>query len=275
MTKRRRKELAAAKSAEVNAPKPDESPVIPQDSKLKTPLEIDCRYRLTEKQQTILEVSTDKRAKVVMIDGYWGTGKSALAVLAALELMNQKKLSGIVYLRNPLEASATAKVGTLPGSLEERMETYNSIVYDKLREFLSKPDIDRLKHEGRIECLPVGLIQGKTFACKAVILDEAGGTSWDDLMLVISRMGEHSKLFIIGDSAFQLTIGAKSGFRRFFETFCDQESMDNGVFTFELKEQSDIMRSGLVRFVMQKTGVIKGPAQTAAEAREEPMFPPV
>lgn len=214
-------------------------------------------------------MARNKQSKVIMIDGYWGTGKNLMATLASLQLINDKRFSGLVYIRNPLEATNTAKVGTLPGSLEERMESYNSILYDKLSELLPKSDVDMLKKDGRIECYPVGLIQGKTFTCKAVIVDEAASLSWDDLMLVISRMGEHSKLFIIGDSTFQLAIGAKSGFKRFFDTFCDDDSREHGVFCFELKERDDIRRSGLLRFIMEKTGIIP---PTIGHVAEEPMF---
>ncbi len=234
----------------------DSSPYVYQDSKIRHPLNINCRYQLTLRQLAILEAATMKSSRVIMIDGYWGTGKNLVATLAALQLVNDKKISGIVYLRNPLEASTTAKVGTLPGTLEDRMETYNSIFYDKLNELLPKGDIDTLKKEGRIECLPVGLIQGKTFSCKAVIVDEAASLSYEDLMLVISRMGEYSKLFIIGDSTFQLAMGTRSGFRRFFNIFNDAESVEHGIRVFELKNQEDILRSGLLRFVMEKTGVI-------------------
>lgn len=267
--KNRGKKTAPDKNGD-NSESLDNSPYIYQDEKLKRPLDVRCRYKLTERQIAIIETAIDKFSQVIMIDGYWGTGKSMLAVLASLQLMNEKKLTGITYLRNPLEASNTAKVGTLPGTLDERMETYNAILFDKLNEFLPKCDVDLLKKEERLECLPVGLIQGKTFSCKAVIVDEATSLSYDDMMLVISRMGEHSKLFIVGDSTFQLSIGNRSGFRQFFDIFNDEESRENGVFCFELKEKDDIRRSGLVRFVMEKTGVIK----RFDAPKDEPMFPP-
>jgi phosphate starvation-inducible protein PhoH len=263
MSKKHARELARNGNVNENVgggseqKKKDNSPYVHQEDKLKRPLQIECKYPLTEKQKLIIETAMDKTSQMIMIDGYWGTGKSLLAVLAALQLMNQKKVSGIVFIRSPLEASATAKVGTLPGSLEERMECYNAILYDKLSELLPKPDIDLLKKEHRLECYPVGLIQGKTFSAKAVILDEAASCSYDDIMLVASRMGEHGKLLIIGDSSFQLSIGSRSGFKRFYDQFDDQESMENGVFTFPLKEKADIRRSGLLRFIMEKTGALR------------------
>lgn len=274
MTKRKRRALALAEaaSAEIGGEsKKDTSPFVYQESKLKTPVAIRQRYTLNEKQSVILETAMDKGTKIVMIDGLWGTSKSYLSVLASLQLMNEKRISGLVYLRNPLEATSTAKVGTLPGSLEERMESYNAILFDKLGELIPKPDIDRLKKEGRIECHPVGLIQGKTFSCKAVIVDEAASLSYDDLMLVVSRLGERSILFIVGDSTHQLTIGAKSGFRRFFETFLDDESMEHGVYTFELRDKDDIVRSGILRWIMEKTGAVKYAQDALADT---PMFEP-
>lgn len=275
MTKRKRRALALAEaaSAEVGGEevKRDTSPFVYQESKLKTPVAIRQRYTLNEKQAVIMEAAMDKGTKIVMIDGLWGTSKSYLSVLASLQLMNEKRVSGIVYLRNPLEATSTAKVGTLPGTLEERMESYNAILFDKLAELIPKPDIDRLNKEERIECHPIGLIQGKTFSCKAVIVDEAASLSHDDLMLVVSRLGERSVLFIVGDSTHQLTIGAKSGFRRFFETFLDEDSMDHGVYTFELRDRDDIVRSGILRWIMEKTGAVKY-AQDASAG--DPMFEP-
>ena len=262
MSKKHRLNKRADETSVTNAvDKKDKSNWVYQDSVLKTPVDIRCRYRLTERQNAILEVAADKGTKVVMIDGYWGTSKSMLSVLASLKLMNEKKLSGIVYIRNLIESTSSGKVGLLPGSLEERTAPYNAILFDKLSELIPKADVDRLKKEERIECIPVSFLQGKTFNRKAIIIDEAASMSYEDLLLAISRVGEHCKVFIIGDSTFQLTIGAKSGFRRFFDHFNDMESKEHGVYVFELKEQEDILRSGLLRWVMTKVGVIPRKAE--------------
>lgn len=253
--------------------KKDESPYVFQREKLKNPVKIKYRYKDTEKLSLIRECAKQKFCKMLMIDGFWGTGKTHCAVQASLELLNDKVIDGLVYLRNPLEATSSAKLGMLPGTIEEKMAPYNAILFDKLSEFLDKPDVDLLVKEGRVECHPVSLIQGKTFTCKAVIIDEAASMSHDDLMLAVSRIGERCKVFIIGDSTFQLTIGAKSGFKKFFDTFDDDESRDNGVFAFELKEEKDILRSGLLRFIMKKTGFLKTINPESRDQPREPMFP--
>ena len=217
-------------------------------------------------------IMVENSSHLYVTDDFILTHNTTVSVGVALELLNQKAVDGIIYIRNPLEATSSAKIGTLPGTLAEKMAPYNAILHDKLSEFLDKPDADRLIAESRIEFFPVGLIQGKTFSCKAIIIDEAASMSHDDLLLAVSRVGERCKVFVIGDSTFQLTLGQKSGFKRFFDAFNDEESMENGVFTFELKEEKDILRSGLLRFIMKKCGVLK---TLNEDTSSEPMFPEV
>lgn len=255
MSKKRRS-VDNGKDKDLVAPQKDNSIWVCQKEKLRDPVNIKLHYQLTPRQSVILETAMDKSSKAIFIDGYWGVGKSELCVLAGLKLLNDKKIDGIVYIRNSLESTSSGKVGLLAGGIEDKMAPYNAILFDKLNNLLSKPDVDRLKKEERLECIPVSFLQGKTFTCKAVIIDEASSLTFDDLMLAISRIGERCKVFIIGDSTFQLTLGHRSGFKKFFDFFNDMESKENGVFAFELKSSSDILRSGLIRFVMKKTGII-------------------
>jgi len=235
----------------------DSSPRVFQKDKMSWALNIRERDDLTERQRVILEAALDKNARCVFIDGFWGTSKSYLAVLASLKLLNTGRVSDIVFVRNPLEASTTGKVGLLPGTLDEKMVPYNAIFFDKLDEFLPRPEVERLKKEGRISCLPLSFCQGLSWNCKAIIVDEAACMTWEDLMLLISRCGEFTRIFFLGDSENQNLLGSRSGFARICKTFDDVESKENGVFAFELREQSDIVRSGFLRFVMRKCGIVK------------------
>ena len=146
MSKKRPAKKASQVVKPVGAEPKDNSPFVFQYEKLKSPVNIRQRYALSPKQAVIMEVAADKQSKVIMIDGYWGTGKSSMAVLAGLQSLNDKKTDGIIYIRNSLEATSSGKVGLLPGSLEDRMAPYNAILYDKLNEFLPKSDVDRLKN---------------------------------------------------------------------------------------------------------------------------------
>lgn len=237
----------------------DSSPNIPQKTKIDFELKIKERSDFTEKQKNILSIAASKNTKCVFIDGLYGTSKSYLAVLSSLRLLNEKKVDEIIFIRNPVESSTTGKIGFIPGTSEEKMAPYNAILYDKLEEMLSEPDVQRLKKENRISCHPVGFVRGRSWNCKAVIVDEASSMTWDDLFLILTRCGEFTRIFFIGDSVNQNDIGVKSGFRKMFNLFNDQESRDFGIHSFELREYSDIVRSGLLRFVMEKAGLIKNP----------------
>lgn len=214
------------------------------------------KFQLTEKQKYIFDLATqDKNFKAGMIDALWGTGKSFLTTLIALNLLYQNKVNKIIFLRKPAECSLS--IGFTPGSIEEKMAPYNRVFFDKLEELIPKSEIIKLQKEGKIECLPIGFIQGLSWTRTAIIVDESSALSFDEILLILSRVAEYSKIFLIGDSVNQNFVGNKSGFRDMFNLLSDNESKDNGIHTFEMQQESDIVRSGFVRFLMRKTGKIK------------------
>lgn len=237
--------------------KKDVSPKVAQKDKIKEKLSIKERFILTEKQQNILNTALENKTKCLYVDGIWGSGKTYVCVLAALKLLNDKKIDSIIYIRNPVEASTTGKIGYLKGEILQKMEPYNAVFYDKLSELLSETDITKLKNENRIECIPLGFVRGRSWNCKAIIVDEASSMTWDDILLLMSRCGEFTRIFFLGDSLNSNDIGSKSGFGRMINLFNDLESKDNGVYVFELKDSVDIVRSQFLRFVMFKTNILK------------------
>lgn len=247
----------------------DHSLHVHQREKIPFTLEIRERTDFTERQKVILEAMMHKDTRCVMIDGIWGTGKSLLATLAALKLLNTGRAKSILYVRSPVEASVHSRVGFLSGDLNEKMAPYTAVLQEKLDEILPKADIDRLIKDERIQCIPTGFLQGRSYNCAAIIVDEAASMSWEDLMLIISRCGQFTRIFFLGDTVNQVYLSDKSGYRRFIDAFNDMESKENGVYTFELREAHDIVRSPFLRFVMRKVGVIREPVSRPAD----PMFP--
>lgn len=235
----------------------DTSQFVHQASKVNFDLKIRERTDLTEKQIDIIKTMVAKDTKCVFVDGLWGTSKTFCAVLSGLKLLKNQKSTGIIYIRNPVESSSTGKTGFLPGGIDEKMAPYNAVLQEKLEEFLSKDQVDLLINTQLVECIPLGFIRGRSWNCKTIIVDEASSMTYDDLFLILSRCGEFTKIFLIGDSEHQNDIGTKSGFKRMIDQFNDEESRENGVFSFELKSVSDIVRSGFVRFVMTKLGKLK------------------
>jgi len=239
------------------ASKLDQSVHIEQRDKIKDQFRIKEKFVLTEKQKAILQTGLSKETKCVLIDGIYGSSKTYLAVLMALKLVKDKKCDQVIYIRNPVESSTTGKIGFLKGDNNEKMAPYNEVFYAKIAELLEKGDADRLTKEERLVCIPLGFTRGLSWNCKAIIIDEASSMSFDDLILLLSRCGEFTKIFVVGDSINQNDIGSKAGFRKMFDLLSDEDSKSNGVFTFELRDASDIVRSGFLRFLMRKTGKIK------------------
>ncbi len=254
-----------------NEQKKDKSPLVHQREKLKYVLNIRERDDLTERQKVILETMLEKDTRCVFIDGIYGSAKTFTAVLASLKLLNAGKVDQILYIRNPVESSSVGHLGFTPGSIDEKFSVYTVPLVEKLEEMLPANEITALLKEKRVECIPLGYVRGRNWNCKAVIVDEASSMSYSDLVLLLTRCGMFCRIFLIGDSANQNDIGAKAGFRQIFDQFNDNEAQENGIFAFELRQATDILRSPFVRFLMTRIGVTKN---SVPVARGEPMFPP-
>lgn len=228
--------------------KQDKSPVVHQRGKIDHYLRILDR-ELTEKQKKFIELATDKKVKMLLVSGPAGSTKTYLSVLAALLLMNEKKVSDLLYVRSVVE-SADAKMGTLPGEADDKLSPYKRPLIDKLDELLPKEDIQFLIKDNRIEGLPVGYLRGLNWNAKAVIGDEMQNCTKKELITMMTRAGEFSKIFLCGDPQ-QSDIGPRSGFRDIFNLFNDNDSKEHGIYTFEFTED-DILRSALVKFIVKK-----------------------
>ena len=226
----------------------DTSPIIPQRNKIKNQLSIHQR-NLNDKQKQFLELATDKTTKIVFVSGPAGTSKTYMAVYAALTLLNQRRVSDLLYIRSAVESSET-KLGFLPGEADDKMAPYLAPLMDKLIELLPKGDIDTLQKEQRISSIPVGFLRGLNWNAKVIISDEAQNMTFKELLTLITRTGEFSKVFILGDAE-QSDINGKSGFLKMISYFDDEESKANGIQVFRFTDD-DIVRSGLVQFIVKK-----------------------
>ena len=250
-------EANAANATNSQSASKDTSPKVYQREKIAWELQIRERFELTEKQKVIMETILHKDTRCVFIDGTWGTSKTYVSVLGALKLLNLGKCKEIKYLRNPIEASKSAKIGLLPGGLDEKMTYYTAPFYDKLKELLPKGDIDKLTEDERLECNAIGFIRGASWNATVVIVDECAGLDRDDFLLTLSRCGPYTRIIFAGDSAMQNDLGTKSGFKDMFDLFNDDDSRANGIHTFELRDEEDIVRSDFIKYVMKKAGIIR------------------
>ena len=228
----------------------DTSPRVHQREKIKFNL---CLRGLewTPKQKDFIELATHKDTRIIFLSGPAGTSKTALAVFSALELLNNKKSSEIVYVRTIVE-SASLSLGSLPGDVNLKLLPFSSPLMDKLDEFLPTGDINRLVADERIKPIPVNYLRGASYNANTVILDEAQNFNFSELVTSLTRIGKFSKFFILGDPMqSDLKNKESTGFKPMFDIFNNEESRKEGIFCFEFGKE-DIMRSEILKFVVNK-----------------------
>ncbi len=232
--------------------KVDTSVRVEQREKIKETLNI-RPFNWTEKQKQFIEIALKKENKIIFCRGVAGTSKTLLSVYCSLVLLNEKRIGEVVMTRNPIESSAHS-IGFLPGSGVEKTLPYFQPIYDKLNELLAKNDILKLIKEERFKAVPLGFLRGLSIRNSSVICEESQNLTVQDLLLVMSRLGKYSKLFIIGDT--QQSDIKHSGFSRVFDVFNNDEAKAKGIVTFEF-DKSDIMRNEILSYIIEKFEGIK------------------
>lgn len=232
--------------------KADTSIRVEQREKIKEILDI-RPFPWTEKQKQFIELALKKENKIIFCKGVAGTSKTILSVYCSLLLLNEKRIGEIFMVRNPIESSSHS-IGFLPGTGVEKTLPYFQPIYDKLNELLSKNDISKLIKEERFKGIPLGFMRGLSIRNSSIICEESQNLTVQDLLLVMSRLGKYSKLFIIGDT--QQSDIKHSGFSRVFDVFNNDESREKGIVTFEF-DKSDIMRNEILSYIIEKFENIK------------------
>ena len=227
----------------------DSSPKVAQRDKIEYELKIRERDDLTEKQKAFLELVLDGKTQLVLVDAPAGTGKTYLAILAALRALNSKRIGQIIYARTIIE-SASKSIGSLPGFLEEKLNPFLMPLQDKLDELLGKQDVDKLFKDERVKGIPINFLRGANFNATFLVLDESQNATLGELSTVITRQGKYSKFILCGDSR-QSDLNGKSGFKELFDVFNTEECQNNGIYCVQFTSD-DIVRSGIVKFIVEK-----------------------
>jgi phosphate starvation-inducible PhoH-like protein len=174
-----------------------------------------------------------------------GTGKTYLAMYQALCHLWNKKDTGInrIVLTRPV-VEAGEKLGFLPGVLEEKMDPYMRPLYDAMNDIVGIEAAKDKISKGTIEIAPVAYMRGRTFHNCFVILDEAQNCTYEQIKMVLTRLGDNVKLVISGDSS-QSDLNGKSGLAKIVERL--EETEDIGVTVFK---SQDVARSKIVKDVL-------------------------
>jgi phosphate starvation-inducible protein PhoH and related proteins len=126
-----------------------------------------------------------------------GTGKTYLAVAAAVSAMLKNQVQRMVLTRPAVEAGEA--LGFLPGDLREKLLPYLRPLYDALYDMMDREDVARLMEKGVIEVAPLAYMRGRTLSNAFIILDEAQNTTNEQMMMFLTRLGDGSKMVVTGD----------------------------------------------------------------------------
>ena len=127
-----------------------------------------------------------------------GTGKTYLAVAAAVRAFKAKEISRIILTRPAVEAGET--LGFLPGDLQQKIDPYLRPLYDALFDMFGAETFSRLHEKGVIEVAPLAYMRGRTLDDSFIILDEAQNTTKEQMKMFLTRLGFNSKMIVTGDN---------------------------------------------------------------------------
>lgn len=151
----------------------------------------------TEGQKDLMH--SIKNHSLTMAMGPAGTGKTYLAVALAVETLLAGEVDKIILSRPAMEAGES--LGYLPGDMHEKMAPYLRPLYDVLGDRLGGKKVRQLLDEGTIEIAPIGFMRGRTLNNAFVVIDEAQNCTYQQLKMILSRLGWHSRMVVTGDPA--------------------------------------------------------------------------
>ena len=171
----------------------NQSPVQPLEEVIKTPKKSVIPRSKKQKEY----VKALKTNQIIMSLGPAGTGKTYLAVAAALSMLLEKKVERIILSRPAVEAGE--KLGFLPWDMKEKIDPYLRPLYDSLHDMFDYDKIQRKIESGEIEIAPLAFMRGRTLKNCFAILDEAQNATQTQIKMFLTRIGENSKLVVNGD----------------------------------------------------------------------------
>ncbi|MEA3186767.1 MAG: phosphate starvation-inducible protein PhoH [Chthoniobacter sp.] len=173
-----------------------------------------------------------------------GTGKTYLAMAAAISALKREQVSRIILTRPAVEAGEA--LGFLPGDLNEKIFPYLRPLYDALHDMLEPEEVQKYVERGVIEIAPLAYMRGRTLHRAFIVLDEAQNTTTEQMFMFLTRLGADSKCVITGDhTQIDLPSNKRSGLLEAMQALKNV----NGV-AFTIFEERDVIRHELVQRIV-------------------------
>lgn len=210
---------------------------------------------LTYNQERYIEYMKDDFSLVIGT-GPAGTGKTWLACKAAINELNDNKVKKLVITR-PIATVDKEDIGFLPGNLEEKFQPFSQPLFDNIEKETTK--LDSFIRSRKIEICPLGYMRGRTFDNCFIIADEMQNSSPGQMKMLLTRLGENSKIIINGDNSqcdLDLISTKRNGLDYLLEKINfyyknDSTSMNNDKISIIEFDENDSRRSKFVRKILK------------------------
>ena len=209
------------------------------------------RMSLTKMQQTYVQTLNNPAHSLILCTGPAGTGKTLFACRTALEQLKEKKIGQIVITK-PLVSVEGEDLGFLPGNMRAKMSPWIESYLDIFKDYYPLNQIEDMLKKETIKLAPLAYCRGNTYTNSFVICDESQNTTPRQMKMLLTRLGERSKMVIVGDVEQQDNSGLSglSDFLNRYEEKCQEGKSHEEIAWVKLGEE-DVCRSALVKYLLK------------------------
>lgn len=191
-----------------------------------------------------LLLSAIDRDQIVIADGCAGTGKTYSALIRGCEMLYEGHVNTLVLTRPNVETAKS--LGALPGELEEKLDPYMKVMTGMIADRFSRGWLDSNVKNGNIQLPALGFVQGATYDNSFVLIDEAEHLTPREMYIILTRIGENSKMVLCGDSRQKFSSGA-NGFDDAIQRLTGVNGFSHIQFTSD-----DVVRSGICKEIVKR-----------------------
>lgn len=196
-------------------------------------------------QEEYMSILRNPEKKIVVATGPAGTGKTMLGTQMAVRAFLMGDCEKLIFTRPTV--TVDEDLGYLPGTMEEKLSPYIRPIYDILYQHITPSEVNSLIEEKIIEISPLGFMRGRTFKNCWIIADEMQNSTISQMKMLLTRLGEKSRLIITGDLEQFDRIHEQNGLEDFLNKFRGKRSSSITSYEFH---KSDIQREAVVKEVL-------------------------
>jgi phosphate starvation-inducible PhoH-like protein len=215
-------------------------------SKIYEVLEKKMNNPKTERQAEFVNLLKDKNKKIILVCGPAGTGKTLFSTQYGIKNFLLGIYEKLVFTRPSV--AVDENIGALPGTLIEKMAPWIRPIYDVVNQFITQKEIENLLEENRIEIAPLGFMRGRTFKNTWIVADEMQNCTVEQMKMLMTRLGENSRLIITGDLEQSDLHRKLNGLDDFLIRFKGKRS--DSITSFEF-EPTDIQREEVIKEILE------------------------